>query len=417
VLNHFKNIKTTSFQKDILSMFRGTIIAQIIGVIGSIYLAKIYGSEAYGFFGLFISISSVLTIINTLQLDNLIITIKNKNESKNLMNSLFIISLIMAFISFIIYIFLVQFFDLTSLNLSVISLSILASIIFSFNKIHESFFTFRKTFIPISNAKVLIVIFNICFQLALFVRFNLSGLVVGNILSIFIINIYYLKKNKKYFNKIDIEQLKNSIKTSKSILKYNFPSTLINSLAINLMPILIVTYFNLNDSGVYFLSLKLLGTPLFLISSSISQVYYQKSSEMFYTSKENLFTLTKKIVLTNIVIMIIFIILINTIGIYFLELLFDKNWDDLRLYTLILSFLILARSSFNPISNIIIVLNKNHVSLIFNSYLLFVNLAAILFGYLSNSLINTIIFLSIFGGLGYIALLIYFMKRLKELKS
>jgi O-antigen/teichoic acid export membrane protein len=183
------------------------------------------------------------------------------------------------------------------------------------------------------------------------------------------------------------------------------------------MPILIVTYFNLNDSGVYFLSLKLLGTPLFLISSSISQVYYQKSSEMFYTSKENLFTLTKKIVLTNIVIMIIFIILINTIGIYFLELLFDKNWDDLRLYTLILSFLILARSSFNPISNIIIVLNKNHVSLIFNSYLLFVNLAAILFGYLSNSLINTIIFLSIFGGLGYIALLIYFMKRLKELKS
>lgn len=398
-------------------MFRGVIIAQIIGVVGSVYLAKIYGSEAYGVFGLFISISSVLTIINTFQLDNIIVTLKNQSESINIMNSLFIITLLVAFISFNIIFIYYLFIEITSLNVIVIFLSILGAIIFSFNKIHESFFTHIKKFIPISNSKIFIAIFNICFQFILFFKFKLFGLVLGNIISILLITVYYFIKNKKFLNRVDIKQLNKSIIVYNSIIKYNFPSTLINSLAINLMPILIVTFFSLKDSGIYFLSLKLLGTPLFLISSSISQVYFQKSSEMLHTSKEKLFSLTKKIVLTNLAVMLLFIILINSIGIYLLKFIFDTNWSNLSQYILILSFLILARSSFNPISSIIIVLNKNHVSLWFNCYLLFINLTAICFGYISNSLVNTIIILSLFGGLGYISLLMYFMKKLKELKT
>ncbi|EAR11684.1 hypothetical protein PI23P_00730 [Polaribacter irgensii 23-P] len=32
-------------------MFRETAIAQIIGIIGAIFIAKLYGAEAYGLFG------------------------------------------------------------------------------------------------------------------------------------------------------------------------------------------------------------------------------------------------------------------------------------------------------------------------------------------------------------------------------
>jgi len=397
-------------------MFKGTVIAQIIAVIGSIFLAKIYGSEAYGIFGLYISISSVLIILNNFQLDKLIVTVKTEYESKNLMNSLFLISFLTASVTIVIYYLLSLVFVLSFFKINIILFSSFASILLSFNKIHESFFTFSKKFIPISNAKIFIAILNISFQLVLFYEFKLMGLIFGNIISIFLIAIYYFIKNNKSLNKINLLQLKKSIHKNNTIIKYIFPSTLINSLAINLVPILIATFFSLKDAGVYFLSIKILAIPLFLISSSISQVYYQKSSEMLYHSREKLFFLTKKIVSSNLLIMLIFIILINTIGIYFLELFFDKSWDNLRLYTFILSFLILARSSFNPISNIIIVLNKNHIGLLFNIYLLAVNIIAIYLGYKSDSLKNTIIILSIFGSLGYIVLLTFFMQKLKKLE-
>jgi len=243
------------------------------------------------------------------------------------------------------------------------------------------------------------------------------GLIYGNITSILLITVYYFYQNSVFITKINFRKLKKSIIFNKSILIYIFPSTLINSLAINLMPILIVTFFSLKESGVYFLSLKIIAAPLFLISSSISQVYYQKSSEMLNTSKEKLFDLTKNIAIANMLIMFVFIILINTIGIYFLELIFDKTWENLRLFTFILSFLILARSSFNPISNIIIVLNKNHISLLFNIYLLLVNLIGIYFGYINDNLTISITILSIFGSFGYITLLLYFLKELKNLKT
>jgi len=396
-------------------MFKGTIIAQIIGVVGSVILAKIYGSEAYGIFGVFISISSLLTIINTLQLDKTIVTLKSESESKNLMNSLFLITIVISLTFSIIYYFITTFFELDLFNINIITLSIIASILYSFNRIHESFLTFKKKFQPISNVKIFTVIFNISFQLLLYNKFKFMGLVYGSTISIVLITIFYFFKNIKYLKKIDLQQLKQSITSNSSIVKYIFPSTLINSLAINLMPILILAFFSLKDSGIYFLSLKILATPLFLISSSISQVYYQKSTEMLYNSKEQLFALTKQLVFINLGIMLMFLIVINTVGIYLLEFMFDKNWENLRLFTFILSFLILARSSFNPISNIIIVLNKNHISLLFNIYLLLVNSTAIYIGYTNNTIVQTILILSIFGGFGYIALLFYFLKELKKL--
>lgn len=398
-------------------MFSGTILSQIIGFVGSIFIAKIYGSEAYGIFGVFLSISSILTIFNTLQLENGIITAKNLNDSKILMNLLFIISFFLALLLFLTYNLLIDLLGFKNSNFALISIAILASILISFNKIQESFLVYRKKFNTLSTAKVITVIFNLFCQFLLFFKFKLMGLVYGTIISSFIVGIYYFQKNKKYLNVSNFKLLQNSIIQHKSILKFIFPSALINSLAINLLPILIVTFFTLKDSGVYTLSLKIVATPLFLISASISPVYYQKSVKVFQYSKEKLYDLTKKIAITNVILMLLILLGINTIGVYLLELFLTKSWENLRLFTGILSFLILARSLFNPISNIIIILNKNKISLLFNVYLLCISFLAIYIGFLNNSLIYTLVILSIFGGIGYVLLLIYFLRILKSYKE
>jgi O-antigen/teichoic acid export membrane protein len=112
-----------------------------------------------------------------------------------------------------------------------------------------------------------------------------------------------------------------------------------------------------------------------------------------------------------------FLILLNTIGIYILEYFFDEKWNNLRPYILILSLLVFARTSFNPISSLIVVLNKNSEGLIFNSYLFIVNLIAIYFGYLYGDITITIFILATFGGIGYFLLLAYILNHLKYISK
>jgi len=397
-------------------MFKGTFFAKIIGVVGSVILAKIYGSEAFGLFGVFFSTSTFLALFNTLQLEYSIVTTKNKEDSINLMNSLFLITLFLASFSFIFYYIFSNNLIFKTYDFLLIFAAILASIILSFHKIHESHFTYIKKFKSISIAKILATSFTILFQVILYKYFKLMGLVYGSLISLTIVTIYYFLNNKN-IKKIDLKRLKKTIKANNTILIYILPSSLINSIALNLIPILIASLFNIIEYGIYYLSLKILSVPLFLITSSVSQVYYEKSTKIFQHSKEKLYKLTKKIVLINVGIILLYLAFINTIGIYLLELIFNKNWDNLRIFTFILSFIVLARSSFNPISDIVIILNKNYISLLFNIYLLFVNIFAIFIGYIFNNLVYTITIISILGGIGYFINLIYFLKKLKEFEN
>lgn len=398
-------------------MFRGSVIAQIIAVIGAIFLAKIYGEEAYGIFGVFMSILSIISIVATLQLDKCIVIAKNKRESNNWFNFLILLTPFLTIgISLIVFL-ISKYFFLDKIGITIIILSSIGCIIYTYNLINESLFTFKKEFSIISNTKVFLTISNIIMQYLLYYYFSLLGLIIGFIISQLIILSFYLSKNRNEILKINFKEIKRGITENNTIVQYLLPSSSLNSLANNLMPILILTFFGPKEAGVYFFSIKILSSPLSLISSSISKVFFQRSSELLLDNKQKLFNLTKNIVITNLGIMIILLIIINTIGMHILELYFLEKWNNLRLYTLILSILIFARTSFNPISSLIVVLNKNLQGLIFNSYLFLINLMAIYFGFLYNNITITILILAIFGGIGYVFLLFYFLNHLKKLSK
>jgi O-antigen/teichoic acid export membrane protein len=398
-------------------MIRGTLIAQIIAIIGAVFLAKIYGEVAYGFFGVFISITSITSTICSFQLDKLIVISKNLKESINWYNFLLIIIPVSSIlISFLLFLISNYFFN-EHISLQLILLCSIGTLLITLNTTNENIFTFKKEFSTISSAKIAVTICNLGFQFFMYYHYALLGLIIGFLISQFILFLFYFLKNKNVVSKTNFSEIKKGIQSNPSILKFLLPSNTINSIANSLMPILILTFFGAKEAGVYFFSLKILGIPLFLISSSVGQVYFQKSSVLYNKNKEELLLLTKKIVSTNLLIMLGFLLLINTFGMYILDYLFDEKWANLKEYTLILSVLVLARTSFNPISSLIVVLNKNLESLLFNSYLFIINLIAIYVGYLNNSIIITIFILAILGGIGYIVLLAYFLNHLKYIAN
>lgn len=410
----FKLNKTvlSRFYKDILVMLRGNFIAQILGVFGTIYLAKLYGEEAYGYFGFFISIVSISNIINTLQLEKCIVIAKEKSESIFWFNFALKIIPIISVLFFSILYFSSFFITIDKLNIYSIFCLIVGSIVLSFNLVHSSFFTYLKRFVIMSNSKIFITVSNLLFQIILFYYYDIFGLIIGFLITQTLVCIYFFIKNGSFLKSIKSENGKQYLKSNSEIIKYLLPSNLLNSLANNLMPILILTFFGTTEAGVYFLSLKILGIPLFLISSSVADVYFKKASELYQNNRGKLIKLTKNIVKTNFLVMFGFIVFINTICIYLLEWYFDKSWESLRTYIFILSFLMLARITFNPISSLIVVLNKTYEGLLFNGYLFLINLMAIYIGYQYKNILIAIAILTIFGAIGYLVLLRHFLKHL-----
>ena len=404
----------TFFQKNILTMLKGTILSQIIGMVGTLYIAKLYGPEAYGLYGLFISICSFISLVNTLQLDNLIIKSKSLYEAKSIMNSVIIVSIVITVIILILGVLGSMKFIITYSSPFIIFISTLTSIIFSLTTVNTSFLIFLKKFKLISRLKVLTISLNIFLQLLFYCFFSINGLIYGYILSIFILLVLQSLLNKKHYQLVSINLLKDIFKKETSIIKYYFPSSLINNLANNITPILFISYFSLSEYGVYQLSIKILSVPIFILSSSITSVYFEKASKIYLLNPIKLYPFTKNIILNNLKIGIAMLILINTVGIYILEIFFDKNWGNIRIIIFLLSFLIGIKLIFIPVSDLVIILKKNKSNLIFNIYLLISSLISIYLGSKFETLIGTIFFISFFGTVGYLMFLLYLLNATRQ---
>lgn len=411
-----KQFLQTAFQKNIATLFSGTIIAQIINVLGALFLAKIYAPEMYGFYSVFLSFVGILTIINSLKFEYIVITEKSEKESINTVNTLVLIILLISILHFLFFSIFRSYFIEKGIVFSLLIFSTVTALFLSNSKLFESYNTRGSFFKSIATARVIMAIGTILFQFTFF-YYSSNGLIYGYLCAVIITFLFYLNSIKKVIHFPQIDLFRKTLRSHINIFRFAFPSGLINGIAIHIMPILMLSFFSASSSGIYALSLKIVSVPLFLISSSVSQVYFQKASDYNNNSKHKLFDLTKSMVLSNISVMVIILIFINTIGVYLLNLLFDNNWENLSQYILVLSFFTFSQSSFSPISSIIVVTNKMHIGLIFNISLVIVNFISIYIGYIYNNLLTTILIFSIIGGLGYIILLFYFLSLLKSYKN
>ena len=107
----------------------------------------------------------------------------------------------------------------------------------------------------------------------------------------------------------------------------------------------------------------------------------------------------------------------NTIGVKLLELFYHpEDWPDLKLYFLLISFWMLARSIVSPISPIALVINKNQLTLWLNVGLILANFIGIYWGISTNSFQNAILSFSISAGIMYLIYYVIILFQLDKLK-
>ncbi len=415
------NSKLKKFQtknaKGVLSLLAGNTLAQIILVLGGFVLGRWYGPEFSGTYNVFLSFVAILSILCSFRLENIFVISKSTKEIRNLFSVLIIISTIAITLFLLIYFVIEQILPLGT-SLWIVFLSSLGAIFTAWYNIQTSLFTKYKLFRKISEGFVLNAVVTIAFQ---FIFYGLgylnNGLIYGTLVGTIATCIYFFSITSGRFTSINFGLAKQTISQNKEIIKYTLPSESLNIIANSIMNILLAFYFVKTDVGFFAMASKVLVTPLVLLSNSMSKVFFQKSVKMANQKAHQLYDLSKQVITYNVLAIFVFLLLMNTVGIYFLELILGKDWQGLDKYVLILSFWILCRSALNPIQSIVLVIKKNHYALYFNIYLVLVTLITVVIGGTKKDIFLTLTLYSFSAGMGYLVQLFFVMKALKRLKK
>jgi O-antigen/teichoic acid export membrane protein len=327
----FKRIEYSEYANNFKILATGTLLSQIILVLTSPFITRLYSPEVFGIFSIFVAIVSVVTPIACGRYDVALVVEKEKNG-----DSLFFLCVIVGFAVslFLLIIFFIgeeQFKKLLSAEklhfwwYSIPLVVFLQSIILAL----YSYANRYKHYSIISKASLVKSIINLLFILGLgFVGFSSNGLFIAEILSSIIIVIFLIWVYKNFFKKLTLESIKELVILAKKYKKfplYQASGTIINSLRAMLPIFFLAYYFPSEFVGYYALVLKVIFFPLSFISKSVSMLHLKKVSEIIY-NKSNAVRYLISITLILTAIIIVPMILIIAFGPQIFSFIFGLEW-------------------------------------------------------------------------------------------
>lgn len=284
-----KKIKNTTilteYNKNIFSVAVGTILAQIIPVLISPVLTRIYTPEDFGIFAIYMSIVTISVTVASFRYDLAIFIPKNLDDSKRIVILSIFLSSIFSFVLFVVLLFLTQNiftkFDLRSLGgwlltipITVLLISIYQIYIQWLNKIKNYNYL---NFYRILNSG-LISFLNILFG---FLKLKDIGLILSTFITQAVLASVSFYNIKSFFKFYNYNRIKILLAKYINFPKYTLPSTLGGEIASQMPTILLGYYFNQAIIGYYLLATKIITLPFSVIGNSIATVYRQEAIEEF----------------------------------------------------------------------------------------------------------------------------------------
>ena len=375
MLNKFK--PKSEFSLNVLTLMTGTTIAQAIPIAISPIITRLYTPKDFGVFAIFIAITSIFGNIANGRYELAIMLPKKDEDAINIFALGFIINVSLSiFLLIIILIFhdkIIKFLNNKEISPWLYFIPFSVFLVGFFNLLN--YFNNRlKNYKDLAKANIYKSIIVVIIQLSLgFLKAGVLGLISGQIFSQFISNTKLLFDVKKLnlFNKVNIVNVIALGKRYIDFPKFSMWAILANTLAQQLINLLISSFYNVKTLGFYSLAQRMLGMPLSLIGGSIGQVFFEEATK----EKQK----TGKIIKTfNYTLKKLIIIAIALFGILYFSVedlfafVFGEEWRIAGTYaqTVILYFGV--RFVVSPISLTAIIFEKNNIDLYFQIGLLII---------------------------------------------
>ena len=411
------------FVKNVLTLITGSGLSQVVIYASILVLTRLFSTELFGIYMLFSSATLILKPLATLQYEFAIVLPKKDTDAINLVGFSFIIlvsyCLLLLMIIFFFNKSIADFFNIKELA-NFIYLLPVSVFLFGGVSIFDYWNNRANMFKNISKGLLAKSVVMSSTQLATGASsFNSLGLIPGMLLGQFLQLLFLIKASVNSMvhltKEISLKRMLFLAKRYKDIPVFNTIINLTNNLS-NELPVLLITkYFGLTSSGIYGLAIKFTRAPVGIFQQSINQVFFNKASKI-YNDEGNLHELVIKTA-KHLLFISSFLFIPLFIVSFYLDIIFGENWTDVGLYSRILIPWLFFGFLSNPITPLILILNKQKTMVVFDAFLLVFRFLALFLGYyFYNSIVIALILFSGIGMLFNILIFIYLLKTSKEKK-
>ena len=358
--------RNKSYFKNFLKILIATSASQLILISATPFLSRIYSTSDFGAQGVLFSVVSILTFLSTLRYENILIIERREKPIFlfTLVLKLLLRSIICIFLLLLAFNSIIP--GLIGLGSDNKNLLFFIPVILFFNSLYDLFILYKNRlndFNFISKLKVSQSLISSTSQLILGTfGTGALGLILGPVISKASLTIKSLPTNRLFSRFTEKE--KSLFKFHYKFPIYDVPNNLINTI-IQYIPILFFGAYNkIELSGAYFMSMRIIQSPVSILSHSILEVYKSKISEITsYDLRKKVFYDTTALILILTLLPFAFsFFYVEEILIYFL----GESWYYTAAFTKILLPSLYLKLYSYPLSYIIISKNKQNVSLYIN---------------------------------------------------
>jgi len=420
----FKRFYKNHFFKNILVVMSGTVIAQIITVAVSPILTRLFNPSAFGVFGVYMALVSIIISIITLRYDQALMLPKKSEEAACLFWASLLATLgISSFFLILLLLFsekIILVLRLPELSRWILFLPI-SVFILGVSTTFNSWCTRQMYFKRSSVSQVVRSVTASGIQVSSgFAKTGPVGLIGGTILGDFFSSLFLwfqvrhndLKIIKEAFKWHNIKRL--------GIQYSNFPfysstQNFLNAISQNIPLLFLAKYFGPTIAGFYALGVRVIQLPMDLVLTSLRQVLFQRASAV-YNSGGNMYSLFKKITLGLLAVGIMPALTIILFGPAIFSFVLGKEWVTAGVYARWL-VLWLFFAFINPPSTLFIQIFQKQRFLFFQDLgLLISRVLALIIGGLYLNALTTVIIYSLLGmivNIFIIAYMLFFVRKIQ----
>ena len=342
----------------------GNLIAQGILVASAPILTRLYAPEEYGVLGTYSAFVIVLSAIATLRYELAIMLPQQDEEAEHLTFIVLILTFFMSCaIGAVLWIAAFWIAPLWMRPLHpYIGLLTLSIFFYSLTQIFTHRMMRRQQFRLQMHSSWVQALVYVTIQLGGgMLRVGTAGLLVGQLAGQ-VVSALMLGR-KLHYRRIGYKHLFESVCRYKHLPIYNMPAALVYTLQAQLPILLAASLYTAKEAGWLVLSLRIVGTPVQMLLTSLGRVYISRAAELVRQSPETLQTLVLR-TLKQLFLMAIAPTLLSAAAAPALfAWIFGSDWRPSGEYLQILSPMLLMNLLVFPLYHTLTVLNKSNLLL------------------------------------------------------
>jgi lipopolysaccharide exporter len=393
----------SKFLANVIKLGSATLVGQILGVILTPVLSRLYSPADFGNSQLFFSIVSLIAVISCFSYYYAILLPKKHEEAALIVVLCFFLIGITAIITTVFFFIFSDSLEkvLNTQGLSNYILLLPIGIICSSGAYVLNYWLTRKEeYNTVAKANIYSSITSKGVSIGSgIISPSPAGLIVGSIANDATICLVCFKKtiaDYHFFQNISFKKIKQIALKYKQFPLYGLTSDLTGSATVMAIPFMIAFFFSPDIVGYYALAHLVIKAPFKFIGNSIATVFFQKAS--YEKNLTGSFKNTVKIVHSRLISIGLFgCLMIMIIGPELFAFIFGNKWYTAGIYAQILTPWFFVAFISVPLSSIFKVLEKQDVGMWFNIFLFISEMVVLYLGGISGNPIIAMILLSLNG--------------------